>query len=78
MPNSALFLHVTDAHLTSAGTEFPRDDHKVRVAGIKQDTREAALLLMLQRLSERLVREDRRLSGVLFSGDAQHQVSFSI
>lgn len=73
MPNTALFLHITDAHLTSAGTELPRDDHKVRVAGIQQDTREAALRLMLQRLSERLAREDRRLSGVLFSGDAQHQ-----
>ncbi|WP_202308655.1 metallophosphoesterase [Mesorhizobium sp. L-8-10] len=73
MPNTALFLHITDAHLTSAGTEFPRDDHKVRVPGIYQDTREAALRLMLQRLSERLAKEGRRLSGVLFSGDAQHQ-----
>lgn len=71
MPNSALFLHVTDAHLTSAGTPFERDDHKVQIAGIQQDTREGALRLMLQRLSERLAKEGRLLSGILFSGDAQ-------
>ena len=71
MPKSALFLHVTDVHLAAAGTPFNRDDHKVRIPGIEQASREATLELLFERLAERLTKEGRRLDGVIFSGDAQ-------
>ena len=71
MPSSATFLHLTDTHLALAGVPFERDDHKVDIPGIEQETRESALELTLNRLAERLARGGRRLDGVLFSGDAQ-------
>jgi 3',5'-cyclic AMP phosphodiesterase CpdA len=71
MPNSAIFLHLTDTHLALAGTAFPRDDFKIAISGIEQDTREGALDLTLSRLAERLRKDGRRLDGVVFSGDAQ-------
>lgn len=71
MANSATFLHLTDAHLAAAGAPFERDDHKVNIPGIEQETRESAMELTLSRLAERLERSGRRLDGVLFSGDAQ-------
>jgi 3',5'-cyclic AMP phosphodiesterase CpdA len=71
MPDSAIFLHLTDTHLATTGTPFPRDDHKIHVPGIDGDTREAVLDLTLSRLAERLTTEGRTLDGVIFSGDAQ-------
>ena len=71
MSSSATFLHVTDAHLAAAGVPFERDDHKVTIPGVEQETRESALELTLSRLAERLTRSGRSLDGVLFSGDAQ-------
>ncbi|TIU26297.1 MAG: hypothetical protein E5W53_07165 [Mesorhizobium sp.] len=71
VPNSATFLHLTDAHLAAAGAPFERDDHKINIPGIEQETRESAMELTLSRLAERLERSGRRLDGVLFSGDAQ-------
>jgi len=64
------FLHVTDAHISGLGTEFPRDDQKVKIPGASQDTREEVLRLLFARLAERLRQESRQLDGVLFSGDA--------
>jgi hypothetical protein len=85
MPGTATFLHLTDTHLASAGTAFPRDDHKIVVRGIEHDTREKALELTLSRLADRLSKEGRRLDGVIFSGDAQdrgrpggHQILFEL
>lgn len=85
MPNSATFLHLTDAHLASAGTPFEHDEHKVEIPGIVKATREAAIDLTLSRLGERLIRERRYLDGVIFSGDAQdrgrpggHQILFDL
>ncbi|MBB4095674.1 metallophosphoesterase [Brucella pecoris] len=71
MSDRALFLHLTDAHLMASGNPLPRDDHKVNIPGITQETREAALEFMLSRLAERLKKEALELDGVLFSGDAQ-------
>ena len=71
MASSATFLHLTDAHLALAGVPFERDDYKVDIPAIAQETRESALELMCSRLAERLKRDRRRLDGVLFSGDAQ-------
>ncbi|MDX1158766.1 metallophosphoesterase [Sinorhizobium medicae] len=71
MSERALFLHLTDVHLMASGNPLPRDDHKVNIPGITQDTREGALELMLSRLAERLRKEGLQLDGVLFSGDAQ-------
>lgn len=85
MPNSATFLHLTDAHLAQSGVPFERDDHKVDIPAIEQETRRSALELMCSRLAERLKRNDRKLDGVLFSGDAQdrgrpgrHQLLFDL
>ena len=71
MPVSATFLHVTDTHLAAAGTAFDRDDHKISIPGIAQDSRESVLDLLFSRLAERLAREGRSLDAVIFSGDAQ-------
>jgi 3',5'-cyclic AMP phosphodiesterase CpdA len=71
MATSATFLHLTDTHLALGGVPFERDDHKVDIPGIEQESRESALQLTFSRLSERLERGGRRLDGVLFSGDAQ-------
>lgn len=71
MSSSATFLHLTDTHLAAAGVPFHRDDHKVKIAGIEQDTRESALDLTFSRLAERLHSARKGLDGVLFSGDAQ-------
>ncbi|WP_354132015.1 metallophosphoesterase [Bradyrhizobium sp. RT4b] len=62
---------MTDMHLALAGVPFQRDDHKVDIPGVEQETRESVLELMFTRLSERLKQSGRRLDGVLFSGDAQ-------
>ncbi|WP_163868259.1 metallophosphoesterase [Myxococcus eversor] len=71
MITKTTLLHVTDAHISGPGSEFPRDDHKVKVPGADQDTREEVLDLLFARLAERLRREGRQLDGVIFSGDAQ-------
>ncbi len=71
MPNSATFLHLTDVHFALSGVPFERDDHKVDIPAIEQETRESALELMCSRLAERLKRSGPKLDGVLFSGDAQ-------
>jgi hypothetical protein len=36
VPSLVTFLHLADAHLTSAGVPFERDDHKLDIAGIEQ------------------------------------------
>ncbi|KMO31264.1 hypothetical protein VQ03_27480 [Methylobacterium tarhaniae] len=69
--SDATFLHLTDAHLTGAGTPLKMDDIGVDVPGISHETREEALDLMLARLADRLARDGLGLAGVLFSGDAQ-------
>lgn len=58
-------------HLAKAGVPFERDDHKLNIPEVEQETRESALELMFSRLSARLKQDTRRLDGVLFSGDAQ-------
>src|SRR5262249_3862262 len=73
MPASATFLQITDAHVAGVGTEFRRDDHKVEIPGIAQDTREGVLELLFGRLAGRLRSEDCTLDGILFSGDAQNR-----
>lgn len=71
MKRRLAFLHITDSHLSGIGTPFLRDDHKVKVAGIGPNTREASLESVLSRLAERLQQDGEALDGVLFSGDAQ-------
>jgi hypothetical protein len=71
MNGRALFLHLTDPHVSGAGVPFLRDDLRAAIPGIPQTTRETAFKLMLRRLGERLAAEKRTLDGVLFSGDAQ-------
>ncbi len=71
MGAAATFIHITDTHLSDDDSEFKRDDHKVRIAGIQPDTRHAALDLTLKRLAEHLVSHKMVLQGVLFTGDAQ-------
>ena len=56
MINSIRFLHITDTHITGAGVPLKRDDFKEIIPGIEQTTREAALELVFERLSERLRR----------------------
>jgi 3',5'-cyclic AMP phosphodiesterase CpdA len=73
MTRRALFLHLTDPHVSAAGVPFDRDDQKVTIPGIPPSTREPALELMLRRLGQRLAEERRALDGVLFAGDAQNQ-----
>lgn len=73
MPGNATFLHITDAHLAGAGVTLPRDDHKVDLPDVPQETREGALDLTLARLAEALRKEDRLLDGLIFSGDAQEK-----
>jgi 3',5'-cyclic AMP phosphodiesterase CpdA len=73
MNGRALFLHLTDPHVSAAGVPFAQDDQKALIPGITAPTREPALKLMLRRLGERLVEEERKLDGVLFAGDAQNQ-----
>lgn len=73
MTGRALFLHLTDPHVSAAGVPFPRDDQKARIPAIPPPTREPALELLIQRLGQRLADEGRELDGVLFAGDAQNQ-----
>jgi len=73
MNGRALFLHLTDPHVSAAGVPFARDDQKATIPGIVSPTREPALELMLRRLGQRLAEEGRTLDGVLFAGDAQNQ-----
>jgi hypothetical protein len=68
MSNSPTFLHLTDVHLATSGTKFSRDDHKVDIPDIQQDTREDVLELTLKRLAERLHSEKRVLDGVIWAG----------
>jgi hypothetical protein len=70
MTKPARFLHVTDTHITGAGVPFRRDDHKERIPGIDHATREAALELVFERLSERLQADGETLDAVIFTGDA--------
>lgn len=71
MADRATFLHITDAHVSSLGVPFERDDRKVDIPGVPDGTREGVLELLFRRLAERLKAEDRTLDAVLFSGDAQ-------
>lgn len=85
MASVATFLHVTDTHLSSGGTALKRDDAKVDVPRLSQDSREAAVERMFDRLAEQLRDQGRVLDGVIFSGDAQdrgrpggHQILFDL
>lgn len=71
MPSKAKFLHITDTHLATIGTELPRDDHKVKIPAIKHDTRETALRSTLHAIADDLRKRSTELDGVIFSGDAQ-------
>src|SRR4051794_7335469 len=71
MHDRAIFLHITDAHVSAAGLPFQWNDHKVEVPQIASGTREQVLELLFRRLAERLKGESRSLDGVLVSGDAQ-------
>ncbi len=73
MTGRALFLHLTDPHVSAAGVPFARDDQKVTIPGIAPPTREPALELMLRRLGQRLAEGGQTLDGVLFTGDAQNE-----
>jgi len=70
MTVAARFLHITDTHVTGSGEPLARDDHKTKIPGIEQATREGALDLTLDRLRERLVANNDKLDAVVFTGDA--------
>lgn len=70
MTNSVRFLHITDTHITGAGVPLKRDDFKEKIPDIEQATREAALDLVFERLSERLRDKGDMLDAVIFTGDA--------
>ncbi len=71
MQGSATFLHLADMHLTQVGQTMERNDAKVQLQGVSEETKEQALDLTFEKLAERLWREQNQLSGVLFTGDAQ-------
>lgn len=73
MAKPATFLHVTDAHVSSAGEAHQRDDRKINVPGITRGTRETVISDLFLRLAEHLGRTGVDLDGVFFSGDAQSQ-----
>ncbi|MGY4617649.1 hypothetical protein ACVWZ4_002876 [Bradyrhizobium sp. USDA 4472] len=73
MPDRAIFLHLTDAHVSAKGVPHARDDIKVEVPGLLGGTREAALVHLFSRFAERLEKEKLSLDGVIFSGDAQEK-----
>ncbi|MGY4172645.1 metallophosphoesterase [Bradyrhizobium sp. USDA 4529] len=73
MPDRAIFLHVTDAHVSANGVPHERDDFKVDVPGLLGGTREAALAQLFSRFAEWLDKEKLALDGVIFSGDAQEK-----
>lgn len=75
MPERAIFLHVTDAHVSADGVEHTRDDIKVDVPGIATGTRETALSDLFSRFAERLAKKNLQLDGVIFSGDAQNKAN---
>jgi 3',5'-cyclic AMP phosphodiesterase CpdA len=70
MATTATFLHVTDTHLKPGGLSN-QEDLKLDVPGIGPVRRIDALRITVRQLAERLKAEDRKLDGVLFSGDAQ-------
>jgi thymidylate synthase/3',5'-cyclic AMP phosphodiesterase CpdA len=67
------FLHLTDTHLSLVGEPFLRNDYKVTIPGIKDETRELALDLLCRRLAEKLQRENKKLDAIFFTGDAQNR-----
>jgi len=73
MSNRAIFLHLTDAHVSEAGVPLERDDRKVVIPGVAPGRREDALDQLLARLAENLKEEGRPVDALIFSGDAQHQ-----
>ena len=73
MSTTATFLHITDVHLTQAGSPMRRDDTKVEIEAADVETRETALDLTFEKLAERIKSENITLSGVLFCGDAQNK-----
>jgi len=85
MGATARFLHITDTHLKTAGTELKVDDFKVRVPGIDPATRESAIAETLKRVATALHDSNQTLDGVIFCGDAQvggqaggHQLLFEL
>jgi predicted MPP superfamily phosphohydrolase len=70
MARTATFLHITDTHVTGSGVSHDRDDHKDKIQGIKQVTREQALDQLLGATASKMVGDGRRLDAVIFSGDA--------
>jgi|GEM_PF-1110401 len=63
-------LHITDTHVTGAGVTHLRDDHKDRIEGLSQPTREGVLEMLLARIAEQLTQEEKTLDAIIFSGDA--------
>jgi 3',5'-cyclic AMP phosphodiesterase CpdA len=71
MADRAIFLHLTDPHVSEAGVAHVRDDAKVTVPAVPAGTRENVLTRLFTRLGEHLARTGANLDGVIFSGDAQ-------
>lgn len=70
MARTATFLHITDTHVTGLGVPHDRDDHKDKVQGITQATREQVLNQLLGALASKMSDDGRRLDAVIFTGDA--------
>lgn len=69
MTQTVRLLHITDTHLNPAGSPFARDDDKVKGL-VDRQTREDAIDSALKRMAERLTRQQQKLEGVVFCGDA--------
>src|ERR1700761_2495985 len=73
MSERAVFLHLTDAHVSANGVPHVRDDFKTKVGGLPASTRETVLADLFSRFAERLDKDGKRLDGVIFSGDAPNK-----
>lgn len=71
----ALILHVTDPHFFEVEPSALFHDHKVKVTGLKQDSREEIFGLTLELLSKRLQERNEKIDAVIFTGDAQDRNS---
>lgn len=70
MATTATFLHVTDTHLSDGATSN-QEDLKLAVDDIGPTTKIDALRVTARLLAKRLRLENRKLDGILFTGDAQ-------
>lgn len=80
------FLLITDTHFASEGSPLELDDlSKTSASAIGHSTRENETERLFKRVASTLSRDNRKLDGVLFAGDAQrrglpggHQILFDL